>query len=106
MYNLINRHKFTISSSGIDCRQYHNNSVGCCSNGKCKHTCKWCPIKIYNNPNSYGICIPYTQKCPNSNKDVYCNPMLEPAQMCPPGNIPCPQCGKETCLCPTSSHSI
>ena len=35
----------------------------------------------------------------NSNV-VNCNPNLK--QMCPPGNIDCPDCGKDSCPCPTN----
>ena len=38
----------------------------------------------------------------NSNV-VNCNPNLK--QMCPPGNIDCPDCGKDSCPCPTPAPS-
>ena len=39
----------------------------------------------------------------NSNV-VYCDPTLK--QMCPPGNIACPDCGKDSCPCPTPAPSL
>ncbi|CAK0825338.1 unnamed protein product [Prorocentrum cordatum] len=31
---------------------------------------------------------------------IYCNPYLQ--QMCPPGDVACPQCGSDRCECPSS----
>jgi len=33
---------------------------------------------------------------------IYCNPNTDPQQMCPPGNVACPQCGSDRCECPSS----
>ncbi|CAK0839952.1 unnamed protein product [Prorocentrum cordatum] len=33
-----------------------------------------------------------------SGSGVFCNPQLD--QMCPPGDVACPQCGSDRCECP------
>jgi poly(3-hydroxybutyrate) depolymerase len=47
---------------------------------------------------------PHPSPPPPPTPAVRCNPQASPPQLCP-GNRPCPQCGKQSCLCPPASLS-
>ena len=62
-----------------------------------------CPSQ--NETNCSGLtcnCIPLnsTKLGDQNPPTIQCNPNTDPPQMCPPGNIACPQCGLDTCPCP------